>query len=177
LRLIRVFAKTFARLEDTLLVALLASLIGLGAFQIGMRNFGGSAPAWIDELVRIIVLWLAMTGAMTASRFANHITIDLVSRLAPPRARHAIAILASLFTVCVCALLAYYCFEFVKIEYEFGSKVLKGVAAWTVQAILPVGFAVIALRYLCLAVEEVRALVTGVEREALAEHENSGVGS
>jgi TRAP-type C4-dicarboxylate transport system permease small subunit len=150
--------------EDALLVALLSSLIGLGAYQIAMRNFGGGSPAWIEELVRIIVLWVAMTGAMAASRSANHITIDLVSRMVSPRARHFIAILAALFTVAVSSAIAYYCYDFVMIEYEFGSKVLKGVEAWTVQLIMPVGFAVIAVRYLHHALDEAVAIFKEKER-------------
>ncbi len=147
-----------AHVENALLVALLASLIGLGTFQIVVRNFGSGGPAWTEELVRILVLWVAMAGAMVASRNAKHISIDLVSRLVPPRARHAIAILSSLFTAAVAALIAYYCLEFVKIEYEFGSMVLDGVDAWIVQMIMPLGFGVIAARYLCHAVSEAFAI-------------------
>lgn len=157
----RLIGRAVALAEDTLLVGLLTSLIGLGTYQIAMRNFGGSSPAWTDELLRILVLWLAMTGAMAAARSANHITIDLVSRMVSPRMRHAISTLSSLFTAAVSMALAYYCFEFVKIEHEFGSTVLKNVSAWTVQSIMPVGFAAIAVRYLCHSANEALTLVKG----------------
>ena len=69
---------------------------------------------------------LKMGSAMAAARSANHIKIDLVSRLVSPRVRRIISILSSLFTAAVSFTVAYYCLEFVKIEYEFGSKVLDG---------------------------------------------------
>ena len=162
----KIIGRAVALAEDTLLVVLLSSLIGLGTFQIAMRNFGGSSPAWVEELLRIFVLWLAMTGAMAAARSANHITIDLVSRMVAPRARHAIALLSSLFTAAVSLTVAYYCLEFVKIEYEFGSTVLKGVSAWIVQLIMPVGFAAIAVRYLCHSISEAAALLKTDEQKS-----------
>lgn len=141
--------------EDTLLTAALAAMILLAASRIALRNLGGGF-VWSDELLRILVLWIAFLGAMVASRERRHITMDLLSRFLPPRLGHAVHALADLFTALVSGALAWVSYGFVAIEREFGSTVLGGAPAWVAQAILPVGFALIAARYLFHALGDAR---------------------
>ena len=49
--------------EQGLLVALLAGLIAIGAFQAIGRNFFNTSPIWSFELLRYSVFFIAMTGA------------------------------------------------------------------------------------------------------------------
>ena len=65
-----------------LLALLLTSMIGIAAFQVVLRNFFDSGLYWGDSAVRVMVLWVAMLGAMVASRKDEHIRIDLVARFA-----------------------------------------------------------------------------------------------
>ena len=76
------------RLEDSILVALLTLMIGMAASQVVLRNFFDSGLYWSDSLVRVAVLWVALVGAMVASRDDSHIRIDLVSRLVAPTYQH-----------------------------------------------------------------------------------------
>ncbi len=71
------------RVEDFLLFLLLAGMILLATGQIALRNFFAAGVIWGDELLRIILLWLALFGAMAASRDNKHINIDIVSRFLP----------------------------------------------------------------------------------------------
>ena len=68
------------RIEDGILVALLALMIALAAVQIFLRNFFGAGIIWGDVLVRVLVLWIGLIGAMIATRQNKHISIDLVAR-------------------------------------------------------------------------------------------------
>src|SRR5690606_33547420 len=55
-------------LEDALIVLLLGALVVLASAQILLRNVFSMGLAWSDGLVRMLVLWLALLGALAASR-------------------------------------------------------------------------------------------------------------
>ena len=74
-------------LENSLLSIVLVSMILLASGQIGLRNLFGSGFPWADEALRLLVLWVAMLGAVAASRENRHISIDILSRVLPERPR------------------------------------------------------------------------------------------
>src|SRR5690606_26397511 len=107
-----------------MLVVFLTGLIVLASSQILLRNVFSLGIAWADGLIRLAVLWLALVGAMAASRDRRHIRIDVVTRLLPPPLQRAAAVLRNLFTAAVCALLARYSWAFVQDSREFGDVLL-----------------------------------------------------
>lgn len=135
----------------------LVALILLSTGQIVLRDVFSTGVVWADGLTRLIVLWLALLGAIAASRDCRHIAIDVVTRLLPPRLRVVASVVRNLFTSGVCGLLAWYSWTFVSDSREFGDELLGNLPAWWFQLILPVGFALIAYRYL------LRALGSGRE--------------
>ena len=58
-------------------------MILLSSAQILLRNFFDSGIDWADPLLRLLVLWVGMQGAMLATHYDKHIRIDLVSRFIP----------------------------------------------------------------------------------------------
>ncbi len=142
------FFNMLHKVEDLFLASLLTALILISTLQIIQRNFLGTGSAWADEFTRILVLWIAMAGASVASRKANQITIDLISRYLRPKLKAAAFFITSLFTVAVCMVAAYYCFLFTEGEREYGSVIMGDFPAWVAQIVLPAGFALIAVRYL-----------------------------
>ena len=137
---------------------LLVVLILLASGQIVLRNVFSVGLAWADGLVRLGILWLALIGAVAASRDRRHIAIDVLSRLLPPRLQAVVSVVRNLFTAAVCALLAWYSWVFVRDSREFGDMLLDGWPAWWFQIVMPVAFALIAYRFL---VRIVRTLRTG----------------
>ena len=55
------------RAEDLLIALLLTATMALALFQIVQRNIMGTGLIWGDILIRIMVLWLGMAGAMAAT--------------------------------------------------------------------------------------------------------------
>ena len=53
-------------LENGLLVGLLVAMIGIAVTQIVMRNGFDSGFLWADSLLRVLVLWIGMIGALVA---------------------------------------------------------------------------------------------------------------
>ncbi|HEY8521660.1 MAG TPA: TRAP transporter small permease subunit [Gammaproteobacteria bacterium] len=135
------------RLEDALIVLLLGGLVVLASAQIVLRNVFSMGLAWSDGLVRMLVLWLALLGALAASRDGRQIALNVLNRLLPPAPRKAAAVAAEAFAAVVCGVLAWHALAFVRDSREFGDTVLNGYPAWWFQAILPVGFALLAWRH------------------------------
>ncbi len=134
--------------ENTLLLVTIALMLAVAITQIVSRNVFNSGFVWADELLRLTVLWVALLGSIAASRDHRHLRIDVLSRFMSPRILRWTNFLVDVFTAFVCAGLAYYSFQFVAEtrEYEdlaFGTKPL-----WWFQSILPVGFGLMAWRYL-----------------------------
>jgi TRAP-type C4-dicarboxylate transport system permease small subunit len=145
--------------EDSILVALLMLMIGMAFGQILLRNLFQSGIAWGDVLVRILVLWVGLLGAMVASRKGSHISIDLIARYLPGRVKGVVGIIVELFTSLVCAFAAYYSFQLVLREFEEGGIAFAQVPAWVCQGIIPLAFTVISLRYLIMAIVSIRQTV------------------
>lgn len=138
-------------IEDTILVTLLMSMLLLAITQIGLRNFYDSGIIWGDALLRVLVLWVGLIGAMVASRKGDHINIDLITRFVNVRLKTVIGFISSFATSIITGLLAYYSYRFVMLEYDDGLVAFAGVPNWTCEIILPISFGVIALRYLALS--------------------------
>ena len=149
------------RLEDTLLAALISVMVLLGALQIFSRNVLGEGIGWADEVLRIMVLWLALLGAMAASRDRRQLRIDLLSRYLKGRPRHFFDAIADLLTAFVSGVIAWYAFAFVSDSKSFGDMLVGSFPAWIVQAILPLAFAVIGARHLRAGMTSLMGLLKG----------------
>ncbi len=140
-------ARMAAAIEDGLLVLLLSAMIGLAGSQIVLRNLWDASLFWADPLLRVSVLWVGLLGAMAATRDDNHITVDILSRALGERARSAGRVITDLFTAAVCGLLAYHGARMVRMDYEAGLAAFAGVPVWACELIIPIGFGVIAVRF------------------------------
>ena len=76
--------------------------------QIVLRNFFDAGVFWAESFLRILVLWVAMLGAMVATRESNHISIDALSRFLGPQLRKLTRLATHLFSAGICAVVAYY---------------------------------------------------------------------
>jgi TRAP-type C4-dicarboxylate transport system permease small subunit len=133
--------------ENTCLVLLLGGLVVLAVGQIVLRNLFSMGFPWVDGAIRLMVLWLAVIGAVAATRDRKHIAIDLVPRLLGERWRVPAAIAVNLFACVVCGYLTRYSWVFVRDAREFGDMLLGQWPAWILELVLPVGFALMCYRF------------------------------
>lgn len=150
---------TLHRLEDAILVGLLLIMIGMAVTQIFLRNLFEVGIVWSDVMVRILVLWVGLLGAMVASRHDNHITIDIFDRYMPERAKVYANFVIKLFTALICTIAAYYSLLFVHMEFADGGMAFAQVPTWLCEAIIPFAFTVIALRYFLLSLMNLKKIV------------------
>jgi TRAP-type C4-dicarboxylate transport system permease small subunit len=133
--------------ETALLGVLLAGLVVFASAQIVLRNFFSMGVSWGDGLIRLSVLWLALLGALAASSEERHITLGALVRWLPPGGQRMAAALADLFAAAVCGALAWFSASFVADSRAAGDTLLNGIKAWPMQSIMPVAFALIAVRF------------------------------
>ena len=147
--------------EDAVLVIILTGMILLAAGQIVARNFFGFGFIWSDELLRMLVLWIAVAGAVAASRTDKHINIAILDRFLPPRLNDGVKIIIDLFTSGVCAVVTWYSINFVRMSYEYQDVLLGDVPAWLLQLVLPLGFGLISWRYALFSLKRLVGLLRG----------------
>ena len=147
------------RVEDSILVGLLLLMITMAVLQIFLRNLFDTGIVWSDILVRILVLWVGLAGAMMASRRGNHINIDIMERFLPERAKVVVNFVVEVFTASICAIVAYYSLQFVQMEFADGGMAFAKVPAWLCEAIIPFAFLVIAIRYVLLSIINLKRIV------------------
>lgn len=144
--------------ENAALVVSLSAMILLASTQIVLRNFFDSGFGWADEALRLMVLWVAMFGAVAASREQRHISIDVLSRILPDSAKAWVEILVDGFTAAISLILAWYSWIFVAESREFQDQLLNGLPAWLFQAVLPIAFILIAYHYVIAFLRQLRNL-------------------
>ncbi len=158
-RLLRVVS----RIEDGILIVLLTAMVGFAVVQILLRNLFETGITWADPLLRILVLWVGLAGAMVATRLENHIAVNVLSRYLPRRVRPFARVIVDFFTAAVCALISLHAARFVFSEHRYGTLAFGSVPVWVAELIIPIAFGVIALRYLAFAARDMRELLAGAQ--------------
>jgi TRAP-type C4-dicarboxylate transport system permease small subunit len=141
------FISIITWIENSLLIGLLALMVGLAATQILFRNLLDLSLLEADQLLRMLVLWVALLGAVAASRDRKHISVDVLARFLPARLHAAVRAFTDLFTITVCLVLAWQSVLFVQGERATAELAFGSVPVWVTELILPTAFALIALRY------------------------------
>jgi len=145
------FRTIIYRVEDSILVGILLLMIVLSVLQILLRNFFGGGLVWSEVMVRVLVLWIGLIGAMVASRKGNHINIDIMNRYLSGRVKFVVKFIVELFTAVICLVVAYYSLQFVQSEFAYGGESFAKIPIWLCESIIPFSFMVISLRYFLLS--------------------------
>lgn len=138
------------RLENAILVLLLGAMITLAGAQIILRNIFDSGLSWSDPLLRVLVLWVGMFGAMIATQQDRHIRIDLLTRYIPKSWHIYTDRLTHLFSAVVTTLLTWHSGRFVYFEWQDGTTLVDDFPTWVAESVLPLGFCIMAIRFILL---------------------------
>lgn len=140
------------KFEDLVLAVLVAALVLVAGGQIVLRAGFDSGLSWADALLRTLILWTALLGAMVAAREDKHLGVDAIPRLMKGVSRAAARFITSAFTAAIAGALAWYSVGLVQLEYESQTIAFGDVPAWATQLIMPFAFGAIALRYALRAI-------------------------
>jgi len=140
------------------------SILALVAAAVGARYLLGMPLGWSDKVAGWLVVALVMLAAPEAQRRFEHIGVDIaVGRLGPRLARFA-HLLGVLAVAAVAAILLVAGIEAVEFSRMIGMMTdVEGVPEWWIQALLPIGAAVLLL----VSLAQAAALALGQEPEHL----------
>ena len=122
-------------------------MLSLACVQIFLRSVFSSGLLWADPLLRYLVLWCGLLGALKATGQRNHIALDLSNYLVPKSAQPWITLVTDLFCTITTAGLSVAAWIFIKNEIEFGGTTLLSLPVWGWNIIFPITFGLMTVRY------------------------------
>jgi len=134
--------------ENGALVILLGALMLLAVGQIVMRIFFSFGFIWADELVKLLVLWIALVASIAASRSNRHRRIDVLSHFVAEKYARVPRLIVDAFAAFICGVLAWQSWRYVQLTIEFEDTVLIDLPAWIAYGLLPLSFGLMCYRFI-----------------------------
>ena len=126
----------------------------LAVGQIAMRLIFSSGFIWADELIKLLVLWIALVASIAASRSDRHLRIDILSNFVAEKYARAPRIIVDAFAAIMCGILAWQSWRYIQLTIEFEDTVLVDVPAWIAYGLLPLSFALMCYRFVLLTISQ-----------------------
>jgi len=134
----------------------------MGDFTIGLAQ----EMTWSTALTKALFAWLIFSGLAYGVRTAGHIGIDALVKLAPRHIQRYIGFVACLFCLGYAGLLAFASFNWISALFtaDIGAEDLGhfGVKQWHIGMIVPIGFAMVFIRFAEIFVRILRNEQTGL---------------
>ena len=154
------------RLEEGFMALALAFMTLLTFVQVVLREFG-TGWVWSLEATTYTFAWLVLVGMSYCVRTRSHIAVDLVARRLPARARRLLALAAVALCLVYCGFMLYGGSIFVDRLLILGNNARDiPLPRWLLTGIMPVGFALLAYRF----IEIGWAIFRGVDTGLTADH-------
>ncbi len=149
-------AEKLGSAAERALVALLLLLMVLlpAASTLARRLFGRELPG-SSVLAQHITLWVGFLGALLATASGRHLALSTLEVVPAGWPRRSARIFGQAVSSATCALLAWASLQLVRAEWGGFGEVAFGIrVAWS-QLVMPIGFAVMTLRFAWRAGDEV----------------------
>ena len=159
MRFLKALNNGLARGEAFVLCMSLLVMLVLAFFQVIMRNVFNSGYPWIDIILRSLVLWVGFLGAAVATKESQHLCIDVATKFLPARLNTVVGILIHIFATVVALVLFQAAYRFVMDEAKVGATTVFDLPTWTVQGIIPVTFALIAIHFSITTIFKIKELI------------------
>ncbi len=138
-----------SRLEDWLIVIVMASLAGVTFANVLVRYFTDASFAWTEEISVFLMIVLAMVGCSAAVVRGSHIRIEFFADNGSPRRQRLLARFSALVLTLLFSVIAVLSLPMVWDHYQYEETSPGiGVPQWWYSVWLPVCCALIAWRAL-----------------------------
>ncbi len=150
--------KILDRIEELLVVVMLALMTLLTFLQVVMRYGFNSGFPWALELTTVFFAVMIFVGISYGVRVGAHIGVDALVKRLPSGPRRATSIVIVLLCLLYAGLVIYGSWIYVSKMKLVGVELDDlPIPIWIVRSILPLGFALLALRFS----QVLWALITG----------------
>lgn len=147
--------------ENAALVLLLTSMMILAVGQIVLRLFFSIGFVWVDELISMIVLWIAIVASIAAARSDRHLRIDALSHFVVEKYARYPRMIVDGFASGICFVLAWHAYRYILLQREFADTVITDVPAWIAYAVVPVAFLLMGYRFFLMASKNLVLIARG----------------
>jgi tripartite ATP-independent transporter DctM subunit len=131
--------------ENLLITVVLAAMVILPLLDIVLRLTPFVLPA-SSTVQSHLTLFICMIGGAIAAREERLLALSTVTTLLKGRLKEAARLFSGAFAAAITVLLTWSSLQLVLQTRESGNELAYGVPLWIGQAILPIGFAVVAVR-------------------------------
>jgi C4-dicarboxylate transporter DctQ subunit len=139
--------KILDRIEEWIVIVMLALMTLLTFLQVVMRYAFNSGYTWALELTTIFFAMMIFVGISYGVRVGAHIGVDALVKTFPSGLRRAASIVVVLLCLLYAGLVLYGSWGYVSTMRMVGVELEDlPVPIWIVRSILPFGYALLALR-------------------------------
>ena len=141
------FVRHLDRAEEYIAVALFIALGVLLTAQVSMRFVLGLGYSWLEEIIRMLFVWVIFLGAAAAMRRGMHIRVGAGLFLFPRALRPLAAWSGDVLLFGFCLAVTWHGLELVMSSADGGFRMQStGMSMFWPYLILPISFALQALR-------------------------------
>ncbi len=134
--------------EVVAMVASMALVTILITTQVILRYFFNDSITWAEELTRFTIIWMSFIAAGMGVRYGQHISVDILTTLAPPRIAHVLIIISGVLGLCFgLGILIFGGELFLHATQRFQLSSALQIPMYWVYAIFPIAGALIIYRY------------------------------
>jgi C4-dicarboxylate transporter, DctQ subunit len=139
--------------EKMMAATLLLVSVGLIVGDVVLRAGFSYALSWAGEATRFAIIWLVFIAGSIGARSSAHISIDFLAETLPPRMAYRVAQSAAVISSLTSGLVAWFGLSLAVQMQKFGqvSPSLE-MPMWVIYLSVPVGAALMSLRFLQSAV-------------------------
>lgn len=137
-----------SKIENALIVIILFATMFIAVTQIVLRNGFSSGLSWADPALKMLVLYITIVGSIIATRENKHLSIDVLSKFLPTHINLVVQKFTNIFAAVICLLMSYFSLRLLLLSKEFEDVAFNGIPLWVLQIILPLGFLLMAIRFL-----------------------------
>jgi TRAP-type C4-dicarboxylate transport system permease small subunit len=136
------------QLADQLAALVCAFLIAATTFAVVIYQ-QGITIVWLDDLLRMLLIWLVYLGAVSLCFHNDHITMDVVYLRLPVPVRRALDIVIAVLGIALCTYVAKIGADSMLREIGYGTLLPSGyLPAWPQTLSIPLCFALMTVAYL-----------------------------
>ncbi len=144
--------KILDKVEDVFCAASLLLTALVLFVNVVLRYVFSASTSWAEELIRYLMIWITFIGGSICVRRGAHIRMDFLLTMLPKKAALAVTRLVFFVAGGFCAALFWYSARLVAftVELEQASPAM-GIPMWIPYLAMPLGSALMALRFFTAA--------------------------
>ena len=102
---LEVISRAMDKILSYIVAALLVAMSGIVFGNVFCRYALDASLGWYEEVSRFLLIWIVFLGAVIAYIRGDHLGIDVLLLVLPPRARHVVVVLTDILVMAALAIM------------------------------------------------------------------------